>query len=125
MQPIQDKPPESIQGEVNTVMDVTTSKTTIAKGAGKGVPTSKAKPPILLPEAKNADSQVKYIDEYFARKGKNPFLLVDAIPEPTKEEPSNTSESWRGVRRPKDSPANPHATWEGTSNWSSWNKWKQ
>ena len=125
VQPIQDKPPESIQGEVNTVMNVNTSKTTTAKGTGKGVPTPKAKPPIVLPEAKNANSQVKYLDEYFVRRGKNPFLLADAIPEPTKEESSNTSESRRGVRRPKEPPATQQTKWDGSSNWSSWNKWKE
>ena len=112
-------------GEANNVVNVIPSKTNIAKGTVKGVPQSKAKPPIFLPEAKNAKPQVKYIDEYFVKKGKNPFLLADAIPEPTKEESSNTSESWRGVRRPKDPLTTQQAKWDGSSNWSSRNKWTE
>ena len=125
VQPIQGKPAESIQGEVSTVMDVTTSKTAIVKGAGKGVPTSKAAPSILLPEAKNEDWQVKDRDDYWARKGKKSFLLVDAIPESNMDETYDASESWRGARRPKDSSANQYTEREGSSNCSSWNKWKK
>ena len=68
--PIQDKPTESIEGELNIVAKVTPSTTPIEKGNGKGAPQSKAKPPILVQEAKNAKPQVKYIDEYFVRKAK-------------------------------------------------------
>ena len=125
VQPIQDKLPESIKGEVNPVMNVPTSKTTIAKGTGKGAPTSKAKPPIFLPEATNVNLQVKYLDEHPVQKGKNSFMLADTIPEPIKEESSNTSESRRGGRRPKDSPDTQQTKWEGSSNRSSWNKWKK
>ena len=106
-------------------MNVTPSAKTNAKGTGKGAPQSKAKPPIFLQEAKNANSEVKYLGEYFVRKGKNPFVLADVIPEPTKEESSNTSESWRGFRRPKEPPATQQAKWDESSNWSSWKKWKE
>ena len=124
VKPIQDKQMEPIKGEVNVVAKVIPSKTPIEKGKGKGVPQSKAPPPIVLQEATTAKPQVKYIDEYFVKKGENPFLLAEAIPESPLEEPSSASESWRGSRRPrpKESTATQKTKWEGTSNWSSWRK---
>ena len=125
VQPIQDKPTESIEGELNIVAKVIPSTTPIEEGNGKGAPQSKAKPPISLQEAKNAKPQVKYIDEYFVRKGENPFLLAEAIPESPQEESSNTSESRRGFRHPKEPPKTQEAKWDGNANWSSRKQWKE
>ena len=45
--PVQSNPPESIEGELNSVANGTPSPAANAKGTGKGAPQSKAKPPIL------------------------------------------------------------------------------
>ena len=125
VKPIQDKQMESIKGELNVVEKVMPSKAPLEKGKGKSVPPPKAPPPIVLQEATTTKPQVKYIDEYFVKTGKNPCLMADAIPESTQVESSSASESWRGFRRPrpKESPATQKSKWEGTSNWSSWGKW--
>ena len=126
VKPLQDKQMESIKGELNVVAEIMPAKAPLEKGKGKNVPPSKAPPPIVLQEATTTKPQVKYIDEYFVKKGKNPFLLADAIPESTQEESSSASESWRGFRRPrpKESSGTNKTTWEGTSNWSSWKNGK-
>ena len=124
VRPAQSYTQEPIKEEVNTLANVAPSMAANTKGAGKGAPLSKAKPPILLQDGKNAKPQVKYLDEYFIKKGKNPFNLAEAIPGPPKEVSSNTDESWRGFRHPKEPTTTQKAKWDGSSNWSSWIKWK-
>ena len=125
VRPAQSYTQEPIKEEVNTPANVAPPMAANTKGTGKGAPQSKAKPPILPQDGKNAKSQVKYLDEYFVNKGKNPFNLAEVIPEPTKEESSNTNESRRGFRHPEEPTATQKAKWDGSSNWSSRNKWKE
>ena len=119
VRPVQGNTPETIKGEVNPVVNVTPSTTTNERGTGKSVPQTTANPPISSNGAKKANPKAKYLDQYFVAKGKNPFVLAEAVPEPTKEESSNTSESWRGFRHPKEPPATQQAKWDGTGNWPS------
>ena len=125
VQPIRNKSAEIIQGKESTMKDVITSNKSTGKGAGKGVPMSNVGTSSLFPEAMEEDWQVKDRDDNRDHKGKQSFLLVDAIPKSTMEDTSDTSESWRGVRRPKDSSVNQYTKRGGSSNWSSWNKWNE
>ena len=84
---------QSIKGELNVVAKVMPANAPLEKGKGKSVPQSKQPPPIVLQEATTMKPQVKYIDEYFVKKGKNPFILAEAIPESTQEESSSASDS--------------------------------
>ena len=79
----------------------------------------------LFPEAIEEDWQVKDRDDHRDHKGKQSFLLVDAIPTSTQEDTSDTSGSWRGGRRPRDSSKNQYTKRGGSSDWSSWNKWNK
>ena len=123
----QNQPMAIIEDEFNVAVKNMHAKAPLEKGKGKSVPPTKPPPQSVIQEATIAKPKVKYIDEYFVRKGKNPFLLADAIPESTQEESSSASDSWRGFRRPrpKESTGTHNPTWEGTSNWSSWKNWNE
>ena len=123
-QPIRNKSEETFPGKESTMKDVTTSNKSSGKGAGKGVPLSNAGKASLLPEAKDEDWQVKDHDDDWDKKGKQSFLLTNLIPQSTMEETSDTSGSWRGGRRPKNSSVTQYSKRGGSSNWS-WNKWNQ
>ena len=114
---IQDQQREITKGKVNTMASTTPSTTPNAKGTGKSVPQTK--------DAKNAKPQVKYLDQYFVRKGGNLSILADVVPEPPQEASSTTNDSWRGFPRPKEPPVAQPSTWEGTAKWPSWNNWKE
>ena len=125
VQTIRNKSVEIIQGKESTMKDVITSNKSTGKGSGKGVPMSTVGTLRLFPEAIEEDWQVKDRDDHRDHKGKQSFLLVDAIPTSTREDASDTSGSWRGGRRPKDSSKNQYTKRGGSSDWSSRNKWNK
>ena len=105
--------------------DVITSNKSTGKGSGKSVPMSTVGTLSLFPETIAEDWQVKDRDDHRDNKGKQSFMLTDAIPTSTREDTSDTSGSWRGGRRPKDSSTNQYTKRGGSSDWSSWNKWNK
>ena len=122
---IQDKTPEITKGEMNTMEIVTPSTAPNDKGTGNSVPQTQANTAILSQDAQKGNSKGEFLGRYFIKKGKNPFILADVVPEPSKEDSSNTNDSWRGFRRSRDPSATQQPTWEGNAKWPSWNNWKE
>ena len=112
-------------GEVNTMEIVTPPTTPNAKGTGKRVSPTNVNTSKASHEGKNENSRTKFLGQYFVTKGKHTFVLAEVIPEPPKVDSSNTDESWRGFRHPKDPSATQQTKWDGNDKWSSRKNWKQ
>ena len=55
--------------------------------------------------------------------GKSSFNLASAVPEPTDTQSSPQNETWRGLRRPRNSPSG--SLGNVSSSWRSWHDWKK